>query len=383
MKILIITSSFPRNGQVAGKWTIDMIKELISRRCEIYVLTQNCDSKMSETELLFHNCAVTYFGWGGKKPLINMTDNLILNFPLLIKFFYSGIKTSFKIVKKWKPDIIFSEWLVPSGIIALSISIIKNIPYVSRALGSDIYLMGKKPIIKYVVRLVALKSSSLFADGFDLCEKTSKLARGKKCYFTPTCRKLDDKRSEFNPQNDTGLFKTCTIGRLHHVKGQDVLIKAANELKKKGIQFRSYIVGYGQEYNNLLEQINEFNLASEVILTGKIEDGDILCLLKHVDCVIIPSRSESIPLVLGEAVKTRNPLIVTDVGDMKYLVDRYNLGYVIPVDDYTELAKAIEKMRGNVNRSQFSENDSKVTQLLSVKNACTTIVNELKRITDH
>jgi glycosyltransferase involved in cell wall biosynthesis len=380
VKILLITSSFPSKERVAAVFLLDLIAELNNLGFEVHVLTQNCDSNKTESRTLWNECKVTNFAWkGGDIPLVSLMERPLSGVSLVMQFYLSAIKTGLRIVKKWNPDFIFAEWLIPAGFIAFMISKLTKTPYAARALGSDVLIGGEKPIIKNCLRLVARHAAVLFSDGFQLCEKTSELAGGKKCHFAPTIRSLNNRKSDFNWLNDAGFFTTCTIGRLEKVKGHIYLINAIDFLVKKGIAVRSYIVGSGREYDYLSRRIRELRLENRVILTGRLEDGDIADLLQHVDCVVIPSLSESIPLVFGEAVGARRPLIVTDAGDMKYLVGKYHLGYVVSRQESGALANAIEKMSKNPNRSQFSHDSDRILSFLSVKDAARKIAGELTR----
>jgi len=124
--------------------------------CEIHVLTQNCDSEQTESAILWEGCNITYFGWkGGETPLVEVLKKGLSGIILAFQYFRNGIKTGKKIAKEWKPDFIFAEWLVPAGLIANRISKKTNIPYTARALGSDVLVLGKKPIFKNIVRFVA------------------------------------------------------------------------------------------------------------------------------------------------------------------------------------------------------------------------------------
>ena len=61
------------------------------------------------------------------------------------------------------------------------------------------------------------------------------------------------------------------------------------------------------------------------------------------DCVVIPSRSESIPLVFSEALRFDRELIVSDVGDMGTLGRQYGVAWVIPPEDPMALRAAMKK----------------------------------------
>ena len=383
MKMLLITSGFPNDKSMGGLFIPDTIRTLNSLGVQVHVLTQNCDGFDSITKTLWDGCSITYFGWqGGNTPLVELMNRRIWGIPLILQYFIKGYLSGKTICRQWQPDIILAEWLIPSGLTAAIISKLTKIPYCCRGLGSDVYLSSKnyliRPFIKYVVR----NSAYLFADGFDLCRKTSALADGKECYFAATSRKLENKKSDFIHLNDAGLFTFCSLGRLHKVKGFDFLIKACSLLEGKNINFRCYIVGEGEEKEALENLIKSLALDKKVILTGRLEDGDISDLFRHVDCIVIPSLSESIPLVLSEGVNAHKPLIVTNVGDMGYLAEKYKLGYVVEKENYNDLADALIKMSDTKLRTSFYDkhNYDELSEILSPDSGAKAIYEKFKEL---
>ncbi|MFA6411593.1 MAG: glycosyltransferase [Syntrophales bacterium] len=380
MKLLLITSSFPADQRIGGIWIPDLVHELNRFGCQVHVLTQNCDHPRTEAKLLWNGCDITYFSWhGGSQPLIDIFSKLtFFNFLKVGHFFLSSIITGRKICRRWKPDFILAEWIIPGGLIALTISVLTGIPYAVRALGSDVLVATNKKTLRPFIRLVAIRAAILFADGFDLCKKTSALAGSKACHFAPTNRQLTDTRSTFAVPEDGGFFRTVTVGRLHFSKGQDVLIKAIKILVDKGIAIRSYIVGYGEEYDHFVKMIKDLKLENNVSLTGKLEDGDIKALFKYADCIVIPSRSESISLILGEAAAEKIPVVVTDAGDTSYLVNKYNLGLSVPNEDHVAMAVAIENIITCQTPDQFTKNSDMLLSLLSTESAAVTIIEKCR-----
>jgi glycosyltransferase involved in cell wall biosynthesis len=381
MKILLITSSFPKNGRIGGIFIPDTAQALNKMGAVVHILTQNCDSTSNYSETLWPGCEITYFGWNGKDvALISLFKKKISGIFLVLKYFLNGIISGKRICKKWKPDIIFAEWLIPSGLIAGILSLLTKTPYCCRALGSDVYIAADSFVVRPIIKQIAKRSTLLFADGFDLCRKTSKLANGKECYFAATARKLENKNSDFLHLDDTGLFTFCSLGRLHQVKGFDFLIKACSLLQNKNINFRCYIVGEGEEKEALENLIKSLALDKNVILTGRLEDGDISDLFRHVDCIVIPSLSESIPLVLSEGVNAHKPLIVTNVGDMGYLAEKYKLGYVVEKENYNDLAEALIKMSNAKIRTSFYDKHKydELSSILSPDSGAMVIYEKIK-----
>jgi glycosyltransferase involved in cell wall biosynthesis len=83
---------------------------------------------------------------------------------------------------------------------------------------------------------------------------------------------------------------------------------------------------------------------------------------------------------LAEAARAGKPAVVTDVGDMRYIVEKYNLGYVVPPNNSAELANAMVKISSNENRIPFAKEDDSEAflSLLSIENAARTILDKLR-----
>lgn len=384
MKILLITSSFPKDGIIGGMFIPDTVRTLKKLGADVRILTQNCSSTGTYSENFDSICNTTYFGWQGKDiALVSLfKEKKMVGIFLAIQYFLNGFKAGTRICKDWKPDIMFAEWLIPAGFLARLLSFASNVPYCCRALGSDVYQAAENSLFRPIIKHIAKNSSLLFADGFDLCARTSALAGGKACHFAATARHLDSKRSDFSFPDDSNRFTFCCIGRLHPVKGQDILIKACNILRGRGISFRCYLVGYGAEKDNLERLIESFSLQKDVILTGQLEDGDIAYLLQKTDCAVIPSRSESIPMILMEAVAAGKPLILTAVGDMGFLAQKYKLGYTISSEDYDKLAEALISMSDQNTRNSFYNKgrDEELASILSVESGAKIIYEKIKEL---
>ncbi|MEN6621730.1 MAG: glycosyltransferase [Smithella sp.] len=385
MKILLVTSSFPYNNSIAGMFIPDTIHALNSLGAEVHVLTQNCDGSHTVHEKLWKGCTITRFGWnGGITPMVELVRKRAFGIFFAFQYLINGFFNGKRICQDWKPDIIFAEWLIPAGFIAGILSMFSSIPYACRALGSDVYIAASNPLIRPVIKQIAQKSAVLFADGFDLCKKTSVLASGKECFFAATARKLENKNKNNNFQQmpDANHFTFCCVARLHPVKGQDILVKASEILREMGIPFRCYLVGAGEEKEKIEKMISNLSLEQNVILTGRLEDDDVLKLISNVDCMVIPSRSESIPLIMSEGICARKPFIVSNVGDMGFLAVKYQLGIIVPSENQEELARALAKMSNAKLRSSFynKQRYDELSAILSVEAGAKTIFDKIKDV---
>ena len=134
------------------------------------------------------------------------------------------------------------------------------------------------------------------------------------------------------------------VGRLDKQKNYSMLIRAFSKAKKnKQIKEKLYIVGEGPQREDLQNTIDSLNLQDDVVLIGR--KNNIRDYLVEAKAFILSSDYEGLPNAMLEAMDANLPIISTDyfTGAAKEFVDEKN-GYIVPVGDCQEMAKAIEKL---------------------------------------
>jgi glycosyltransferase involved in cell wall biosynthesis len=192
----------------------------------------------------------------------------------------------------------------------------------------------------------------VFADGFDLTKKVEERF-GKKCHFLATTRKIHleahepnepNKLDELNKPDEPGEpYHFLFVGRLEKVKGIDLLLQSVAMLSEDDLNVHLTIVGKGSLEEWVRSFIHRKRLEKWVILKGNVDDRALASLYSSSHCVVIPSRSESIPLVFSEALNFNKDLIVTDVGDMGMLGRQYEVAWVVPPEDPKALKEMMRK----------------------------------------
>ena len=97
-------------------------------------------------------------------------------------------------------------------------------------------------------------------------------------------------------------IKIGYIGRIHHKKGLEDLIKIAVCLKEKGLLFELKIAGFGgAEYiSKISDLILENKLKNEIKLVGPVYGSDKEIFLNEMEYFIFPTKSEGMPMVVLE-----------------------------------------------------------------------------------
>ncbi|MFH1440643.1 MAG: glycosyltransferase family 4 protein [Candidatus Omnitrophota bacterium] len=152
---------------------------------------------------------------------------------------------------------------------------------------------------------------------------------------------------------------TC-VARLEKTKGLDNLIKACNILKREGVVFSCNIVGNGSERARLAMQIKDYGLLNEVNLLGDKTQKEVFDLMSSSSMIVLPSRSEGIPVSLMEAMALRIPVISTKINGIPELIENEKNGFLVSVDDVKDLTEKIKKLIENKQlREIFVENGYK------------------------
>jgi glycosyltransferase involved in cell wall biosynthesis len=122
-------------------------------------------------------------------------------------------------------------------------------------------------------------------------------------------------RESQNPK--TVLF----AGRLAAVKRPTLLVDIAREWTKlrANYRLRFVVAGDGPESERLLESVRRAKLETMFSFLGMVDD--IRPLLDESDIVVVPSRSEGIPLIVLEAFASQRPVVCSRVGAVDEAVD--------------------------------------------------------------
>lgn len=127
------------------------------------------------------------------------------------------------------------------------------------------------------------------------------------------------------------------VGRLSYQKGFDILLKALIYLDER---FFLTILGTGNEYENLKEQIIFANLEHKVCLKG-FEDNPYP-YMKQADILILSSRFEGFPNVVLESNACNTPVIAFNCpGGIEEIIISSENGWLVECGNYKELAKTL------------------------------------------
>lgn len=181
-------------------------------------------------------------------------------------------------------------------------------------------------------------------------------------------------------------LKIINVSRIDYPKkGHDILIKALGECKKKDIDFECVIIGdvggdptdkkenqYEKNKAKFVEykqMIRELNIDNQVKFLGS--RNDIPELLAQNDLFVLSSRIEGFGLVLIEAMAAGLPVITSNIGGPKELIENNINGILFESENYVDLADKIEYLYKNRQKMfEIAKTGQKFAKNFDLKTMC-------------
>ncbi len=161
-----------------------------------------------------------------------------------------------------------------------------------------------------------------------------------------------------SPKKHNDSFRILFCGRLIPLKGPDLVIKILNILvnERKIANIKLSIIGTGPMLEELIKLVDDLKLIKEVEFLGALSQENVLKEMENSNAFLMPGiydshsgRAETQGLVIQEAQSMELPVLVSDVGGMKYGIQDGVTGYVINEGDIFEFSNKIEYLLENLD----------------------------------
>lgn len=155
-----------------------------------------------------------------------------------------------------------------------------------------------------------------------------------------------------------------SIGRFSSPKNFDNVPEICQRIRKKGLDIKWYLIGYGGDEQLIRSKIQEYGMEEYVIILGKKENP--YPYIKNCDVYIQPSRYEGKSVAVREAQLLGKPVIITNyVTASSQVRDGYD-GIIVPMDNkgcaegiYQALKNKhlLEKISYNCSQNDYSNKE--------------------------
>jgi glycosyltransferase involved in cell wall biosynthesis len=255
----------------------------------------------------------------------------------------SAVQDFMKCLESFSPDIIHCHG-VSIALVAISAGNRMNIPCAFTGDDDMATIGGRRRGLRFATLcLAAATFETLLKSGIPDTD----------VYYVPTGTRIvpPTKAQQTGADHSASLI---TAGLLETRKGVDVLILALVELRRRLGRACPFLNIYGdgprRKYLTEMAAVLELN---DIVQLHGFELG----ILEHCpssDILVMPSRHESGPLVVLEAMSRGMPIVATDVGEVTKMLPDSRYGRVIPPDSVMVLADAIESLLEDIAGGRFN-----------------------------
>jgi len=140
------------------------------------------------------------------------------------------------------------------------------------------------------------------------------------------------------------IWLWLSVGRLERQKGHEVTIRAVAMLKERGVDSHLAIAGNGSLEKELQALREELHLEKNVTFLGY--RNDVRDLMAVANGFVLASRWEGLPNVVMEACAAGLPVVATDVGGVREILEDGVTGVVVAPDDVGAMADGMASLVG-------------------------------------
>jgi len=231
----------------------------------------------------------------------------------------------------------------PSGFLAYLHR--KRLPYIVSVRGSDVPGYNRRFSLDYVLLRPLLKriyrsSQRVIANSQGLKELFEKQFPELRASVIPNG--ID--AAKFSPRRnrDWNEWRLVCAARLIARKGIDLLLRACQRLKNAEIDFSCHLIGDGPEEESLKRLAGKLGLGERIRFHGRMNRDEIAQFLPNCDLFVLPSYAEGMSNAALEAMACGLPVLLTDTGGSRELVD--GNGEMVPIGDAEALTAALLRM---------------------------------------
>lgn len=361
MWVLMLNYEFPPLGGGGSNACRYILEELSKEKVDVDLVTSSATG-VYETEKIGETVNV-YKLPINKKNIHYWTQREIISYS------WKARKLAKNLMKEREYDLCHAFFGFPCGAIAYLFR--RKVPYIVSLRGSDVPGFNKRFSLQYlflkpIIRNVWKNSKAVISNSEGLKELALKTQSSAKIDIIPNG--IDTE--EFKPTtkgNDTKL-RILSVSRLIKRKGIEYLLEGIQMVKEIfGDGFEVCIVGEGNQEQELKVMARQLKIDDVVIFEGYIEHAKLSAIYSNSDIFVLPSLNEGMSNTILEAMASGLPIITTDTGGTKELID--GNGIIVPMENSKAIADAIGRLTEDSRlRDKMGEKSREIAEGMDWKN---------------
>lgn len=239
-------------------------------------------------------------------------------------------------------SVVHAHWWFPSGL-AVTRHRRRLPPVVTTLHGSDVRFGVRSSAGRYLMRRTLRRSARVTAVSQYLADEATRVS-GAPVTIAPM-------------PADTGVFQPGTgtrdgllfVGKLDAQKGLHVLIDALTMLP---VDITLTVVGDGPDRDRCREHAAAIGVAGRIRWMGQLPLQELPAHYRRARLLIAPATApEGLGLVAVEALLCETPVVASDTGGLRDVVEHERTGVLVPPSDPAVLAHALEQALADPGRA--------------------------------
>jgi L-malate glycosyltransferase len=353
-KILLFSDYPTIDGVIRGgipRAVYNVFTELSTSYQEFEIHICSFSSKKSNTLRKNKNLFIHYY-------YLPFTDYPILIPNILIKLYVK------KIINQIKPDLIHIQGISKAADAALQLNffpiiitvhgiIFQESKFRTGILGHYHSYVGNKlenRILKLAKKIIAVSP-------YVKKEIEQKTTAEIQVIFNPIDPKFFDIK-KYEVRN-----RILFVGGIEPRKGLHILVEAINFIKPIIPDVQVHIVGSVRKkdyFSKILHIINQNELDNLITFRGPLDETDLLEEYSQASIFVLPSKEESLGIVLLEAMATGTPIVASNIGGIPNIILDGENGFLFEYGDVQKLSELIVNLLLNDRQRNQIGNTGKI-----------------------
>lgn len=350
IRALIVTHNYPRfPGDPAGAFVARIAQGAAAQGIDVQVIAPHAPA--TSTSERIHGVGIRRFRYapaameriaytGGLHQGTLRSPMTALVFPGFLLAFANSVRQS---VRRFRPDLIHAHWWFPAGWLVSR----TRVPYLITCHGSDVRLLERSRFARRIAVPVFRKAAEVTTVSRflanDLRLSLPDIAREVQVTPMPV-----DVSSFLNgtKQSRATPPRVLYAGNLVPSKGVDLLLRAAAELSRRGVEYQVKILGEGPALGELRSLAQALRLGPRVTWAPFVSQPHMPAEYGASTVTVLPSRgqAEGLGLTLVEALLAGSAVVGTPAGGIPEVVRHEETGLLARDEDPTDLANQIQRL---------------------------------------
>jgi len=337
LKVLILNYEYPPLGGGAATATKNLLKQY-SKKDDIEVDLITSSVGEERVEQFSKNINIYFLDIKKRGELHNQSK---IN---LLRYSFQALFKARKLDREKDYDVIHALFVYPCGFLAMLI----DDDYIVSLRGSGVPFYSKKYywldkfIFQYLSKIIWKKAKYVIANSQGLKELALKTIPDQEIGViyngVDWVEELPIKKEE--------KFIVVSTSRLIERKGLNYLIEAFGKFCKGKDDVELRLYGGGDKREMLEGIVKNLGIEGKITFLGEQPREVVYEDIGGYSVFVIPSKNEGMSNSMLEAMARGLPIIATDVGGTRELIDERN-GFIVEKENTEQICEALEKLYNN------------------------------------